>query len=296
MLSYPIFYKWKKVLILEAKEIVCLHESGRPLGFFKKIFGIKILWIPFIPEHFRTDSILKYCDFSQKNIKKTIGGAGVFYKVSNSPFNQWTNITYVLPFSPNFSFLTDIKNFFDNYSKNFKKCLRQAKRRNKLPISYLQEKDLLNVHQLLLECAENKNFKKQIDLKKLQNTFKSFGDDFFCIFIRDPLNSKIIAVRGCLIEDKYASDFIAATSLEARKSLVSYLLLDRIFIELSKRNIKYYDFSGIDLQRNFGVAKFKIDAGGKIGHRKLILFGYMKFLYPVLFLIQYILVLKSFIK
>ena len=76
-----------------------------------------------------------------------------------------------------------------------------------------------------------------------------------------------VAVRGCVIDGKTASDLIAATSPEGRRCYASYAVLWALIRGCRARDVDAYDLGGADPVAAPGVYAFKRGTGAREQHQ-----------------------------
>jgi len=158
----------------------------------------------------------------------------------------------------------DITKLAEGYSKNWKRNLSRGLQR-KLVAHAWKTPDFGEIAHLHREVATIKNG-FSADWRASEKSLRTFGD---CLgsrleitAVRDNLGN-LLSIRGAVCAGEFATDFLAATSVQGRKCYASNVALDHLLGSLVQREVTTFDFGGIDETANKGVSDFKHGAGGR---------------------------------
>jgi len=98
------------------------------------------------------------------------------------------------------------------------------------------------------------------DIRSVQHCFRS---DLVLIRMDDETGN-LLSVRGALIQQTIAWDFIAVTTPEGRKTYSSHRTLIALAQECARRGCTTLELGGIDPENNKGVFDFKNGTGAKL--------------------------------
>jgi len=98
------------------------------------------------------------------------------------------------------------------------------------------------------------------DIESIQ---KSFGENLVLIRMDDE-NGKLLSVRGALVQQSTAWDFIAVTTPDGRKTYSSHRTLLALAQECARRSCTTLELGGVDPEKNKGVFDFKNGTGAQI--------------------------------
>ena len=119
----------------------------------------------------------------------------------------------------------------------------------------------------------------QIDVNKIANTHLTLLKelkDLLIFKVCIDTNNNLLSIRCAIKFKNYAWDLLAATSKEGRKNYSSYQVTYEVLKECVKKNVAYYDLSGINKKLNKGVYNFK-KGTGSIEYEKLGLWQYNRY-------------------
>lgn len=251
--------------------------------YYKKIYLFKILTIPGGVDGLVNREILnELANF----IKSNFGIFNLTLIDIHQPYSS--NIL-----SPNwlllnkYNFKTFIKDLnitedklLSTFSKNFRHNVNRSFKGNYTVITDVIP-NINEIYKLYQEMEHFKKIKKQYTFSELEKKITIMKDSLICFEIRDS-KRKLISFRAIYVFNNLAWDYLAATSPHGRKNYASYHLIYSIFNFCIKKNINFYDLSGVDDKSNLGVYNFKKGTGGDLVTR----FGH--FCYSPLFFIKYL--------
>ena len=105
-----------------------------------------------------------------------------------------------------------------------------------------------------------KGLKEQFSRQELVSIFQKFTDKIV-LYRSEDENGTIVALRGCMILDRFGWDLFAATNVIGRNLYASYVLLWEILKHCQRAGVKNYDLMGVDPVKNSGVYNFKKGTG-----------------------------------
>ena len=105
--------------------------------------------------------------------------------------------------------------------------------------------------------------KLQMSASDIRSVQKCFGSDLMLIRM-DNEAGNVLSVRGALIQQIIAWDFIAVTTPEGRKTYSSHRTLVALAQECARRGCTTLELGGIDPEKNKGVFDFKNGTGARI--------------------------------
>jgi hypothetical protein len=147
-------------------------------------------------------------------------------------------------------------------SSNWKRNLKRSARNEGLTYIW-KSPDAKSISDAYAQMDEFKNIKgvslsRSID--DLQSVINTFGDSL--ILVRsDDQDGAPLAVRGALLFNETAWDFIAVTTPTGRKKYASHAVFWALAEQCFQLGIKQFDLGGIDPVNNRGVYDFKKGTG-----------------------------------
>jgi lipid II:glycine glycyltransferase (peptidoglycan interpeptide bridge formation enzyme) len=105
--------------------------------------------------------------------------------------------------------------------------------------------------------------KLQMSAADIRSVQHFFGSDLVLIRMDDETGN-LLSVRGALIQQTIAWDFIAVTAPEGRKTYSSNRTLIALAQECARRGCTALELGGIDQENNKGVFDFKNGTGARI--------------------------------
>lgn len=180
-----------------------------------------------------------------------------FFKLDKR-FKQVINLHETrLVMKKNFS---NIENLKLSYTKNWRHNLNRS-RTNEFTTKKIDNPNLSELMELYKQMSKLKNYRIFITYNYLQSIFKNLNKKLIHYEVRK--DCKLIAFRTCLIHNDKAWDLLACSGIESKNNYCTYFIVNRLFEDLIKLNIKLYDFNGVDLKNNIGVFNFKKGTGAK---------------------------------
>ena len=148
-----------------------------------------------------------------------------------------------------------------NWKRNHKRSLRSTTApyvwNNALP------NQLEDAYRLMDEYKKVDGVKLQMSASDIRSVQECFGHDFVLIRMDDE-NGKLLSVRGALVQQSTAWDFIAVTTPDGRKTYSSHRTLLALAQECARRGCTTLELGGIDPEKNKGVFDFKNGTGARI--------------------------------
>ena len=148
-----------------------------------------------------------------------------------------------------------------NWKRNHKRSLRSSTApyvwNNALP------EQLEDAYRLMDEYKKVDGVKLQMSASEIRSVQESFGSDLVLIRM-DNEAGNVLSVRGALIKQTTAWDFIAVTTPEGRKTYSSHRTLVALAQECALRGCATLELGGIDSEKNKGGFDFKNGTGAQI--------------------------------
>ena len=160
---------------------------------------------------------------------------------------------------------SDQESMMSTASSNWK---RNHKRSLRIPSSPYVWNDaspdqLEAAYQAMNEFKKIEGVKLHMSASDIRSVQECFGHDFLLIRMDDE-NGKLLSVRGALLQQSTAWDFIAVTTPDGRKTYSSHRTLIALAQELARRGCTTLEFGGIDPEKNKGGFDFKNGTGAQI--------------------------------
>ena len=160
---------------------------------------------------------------------------------------------------------SDQESMLSTTSSNWK---RNHKRSLRIPSSPYVWNDaspdqLEAAYQAMNEFKKIEGVKLHMSASDIRSVQECFGHDFVLIRMDDE-NGKLLSVRGALLQQSTAWDFIAVTTPDGRKTYSSHRTLIALAQELARRGCTTLEFGGIDPEKNKGGFDFKNGTGAQI--------------------------------
>ena len=105
--------------------------------------------------------------------------------------------------------------------------------------------------------------KLQMSASDIRSVQESFGSDLVLIRMDNDAGN-VLSVRGALIQQSIAWDFVAVTTPEGRKTYSSHRTLIALAQECARRGCTTLELGGIDSEKNKGGFDFKNGTGAQI--------------------------------
>jgi hypothetical protein len=148
-----------------------------------------------------------------------------------------------------------------NWKRNHKRSLRLAT--EPYVWNNASPDQLENAYRLMDEYKKVEGVRLQMTASDIHSVQECFGDDLVLIRIDDE-SGNVLSVRGALIQQPIAWDFIAVTTPEGRKTYSSHRTLVSLTQECARRGCTTLELGGIDPEKNKGVFDFKNGTGAQI--------------------------------
>jgi len=262
---YPIHWEHKIATYKTNDIIYCFTNI-----FIIKKYGIKLFYVPGGIEGKITNNIINdfnlfihslsnyksifFINFHNENISKVIIPKS-FSKVI-SPFET----RFIMK-----KYLTNINDLRSSYSKNWRHNLTRSYKRE-FELNIVEKPNIYELIELYNQMSSIKNFKVFITSKYLQFIFNELKNQI--IHFEARINNKLIAFRTVIFNDSNAWDLLACSNAYSKNNYCTYRIMHEIFLLLINKNVKNFDFSGVDLKNNIGVYNFKKGAGSSL-YRKI---------------------------
>jgi hypothetical protein len=148
-----------------------------------------------------------------------------------------------------------------NWKRNYKRSLR-------IPSSPYVWNDaspeqLEAAYRAMDEFKKIEGMKLHMSASDIQSVQECFGRDLVLIRMDDE-SGNILSVRGALIQQTIAWDFIAVTTPEGRKTYSSHRTLVALAQECARTGCTALELGGIDPEKNKGSFNFKNGTGAQI--------------------------------
>ena len=148
-----------------------------------------------------------------------------------------------------------------NWKRNHKRSLRSANApyvwNNALP------NQIEDAYRLMHEYKKVDGVKLQMSASDIRSVQESFGSDLVLIRMDNDAGN-VLSVRGALIQQSIAWDFVAVTTPEGRKTYSSHRTLIALAQECARRGCTTLELGGIDSEKNKGGFDFKNGTGAQI--------------------------------
>ena len=287
-LDYYSLYEWGKLKESQGwlvKRFILFEESNIELAFqilIKQKYFFKLIWIPGgilgnLNQNYLSKIISELKIKFGRNIIIRIG----FSKyINDDDYKLLKDLKFIKINSVNYANssmilnLTDKKELSENFSKNWRHNLKRSFKYNNTVLNYNDDmkKSLVRI------------YKEMEELKNLNNLYNNLSLNFLLKELKDLLifkvcidtNNNLLSIRCAIKFKNYAWDLLAATSKEGRKNYSSYQVTYEVLKECVKKNVTYYDLSGINKKLNKGVYNFKKGTGSK-EYEKLGLWQYNRY-------------------
>jgi lipid II:glycine glycyltransferase (peptidoglycan interpeptide bridge formation enzyme) len=148
-----------------------------------------------------------------------------------------------------------------NWKRNYKRSLRSTTApyiwNNALP------NQLEDAYRLMDEYKKVDGMKLQMSASDIRSVQECFGSDLVLVRMDNEVGN-VLSVRGALIQQSTAWDFIAVTTPEGRKNYSSHRTLVALAQECARRGCTTLELGGIDPEKNKGGFDFKNGTGAQI--------------------------------
>jgi len=160
---------------------------------------------------------------------------------------------------------TDEEKMLSSASSNWKRNHKRSLRSTTAPYvwSSASPDQLENAYRLMDEYKKVDGVKLQMSAADIRSVQESFGSDLVLIRM-DNEAGNVLSVRGALIQQTTAWDFIAVTTPEGRKTYSSHRTLVALAQECALRGCTTLELGGIDPEKNKGGFDFKNGTGAQI--------------------------------
>jgi hypothetical protein len=160
---------------------------------------------------------------------------------------------------------TDEETMLSSASSNWKRNHKRSLRSTTAPYvwSNALPNQLEDAYRLMDEYKKVDGVKLQMSASDIRSVQDCFGSDLVLIRM-DNEAGKVLSVRGALIQQSTAWDFIAVTTPEGRKTYSSHRTLVALAQECARRGCTTLELGGIDPEKNKGVFDFKNGTGAQI--------------------------------
>lgn len=150
----------------------------------------------------------------------------------------------------------------DKCSPNWKRNLKRSAKNVNLP--YVWETpdptEISAAYALMDEYKKIEGVSLQRSISDLQSVISVFGSQLLLVRI-DDVNGHPLSIRGVIIFESLAWDFIALTTPAGRKTYASYATFWYLTEKCGEAGVTQIDLSGIDPEKNKGVYDFKNGTG-----------------------------------
>jgi hypothetical protein len=148
-----------------------------------------------------------------------------------------------------------------NWKRNHKRSLRTPS--SPYVWNDASPEQLEAAYQAMDEFKKVEGVKLHMSASDIRSVQECFGHDLVLIRMDDE-NGKLLSVRGALVQQSTAWDFIAVTTPDGRKTYSSHRTLLALAQECARRGCTILELGGIDPEKNKGVFDFKNGTGARI--------------------------------
>jgi hypothetical protein len=147
-----------------------------------------------------------------------------------------------------------------NWKRNHKRSLRSVSP----PYAWnnASPDQLESAYRIMDEYKKVEGVKLQMSASDIRSVQHCFRSDLVLIRMDDETGN-LLSVRGALIQQTIAWDFIAVTTPEGRKTYSSHRTLISLAQECARRGCTTLELGGIDPENNKGVFDFKNGTGAE---------------------------------
>jgi len=148
-----------------------------------------------------------------------------------------------------------------NWKRNYKRSLRTPS--SPYVWNNASPEQLEAAYRAMDEFKKIEGIKLQMSASDIRSIQECFGRDLVLIRMDDE-SGNMLSVRGALIQQSTAWDFIAVTTPDGRKTYSSHRTLLALVQECARRGCTTLELGGIDPEKNKGVFDFKNGTGAQI--------------------------------
>ncbi len=148
-----------------------------------------------------------------------------------------------------------------NWKRNYKRSLRTPS--SPYVWNNASPEQLEAAYRAMNEFKKIEGMKLQMSASDIRSIQECFGRDLVLIRMDDE-SGNMLSVRGALIQQSTAWDFIAVTTPDGRKTYSSHRTLLALVQECARRGCTTLELGGIDPEKNKGVFDFKNGTGAQI--------------------------------
>jgi len=160
---------------------------------------------------------------------------------------------------------SDEETMLSSASSNWKRNYKRSLRFDITPYVWnnASPDQLESAYRLMDEYKKIDGVKLQMSASEIRSVQECFTTDLVLIRMDDETGS-LLSVRGALIQQEIAWDFIAVTTPDGRKTYSSHRTLLALAQECARRGCTTLELGGIDPENNKGVFDFKNGTGAQI--------------------------------
>ena len=237
-------------------------------------FGTAMAWAP---GGFSGDLVLLDNDFSS-SLKQLLSARVLYFRFgmmidfSSSDASLLVNAGFRKSKNPIgakqsmlLSINSDQESMLSTASSNWKRNHKRSLRSPSSPYVWndASPEQLEAAYQAMDEFKKVEGVKLHMSASDIRNVQECFGHDLVLIRMDDE-NGKLLSVRGALVQQSTAWDFIAVTTPDGRKTYSSHRTLLALAQECARRGCTTLELGGIDPEKNKGVFDFKNGTGARI--------------------------------
>ena len=176
----------------------------------------------------------------------------------------WRRVNYKLRsgLSMTLDLTADLTNIHNGLSSNWRRNLKRSDRYG-LNIYRWKNPDIPTMLDIYTSMQDFKGLEEQYSEEEIKGIFRHLGKNIV-LYRCDDANGTPIALRGCLIMDRFGWDLFAAASPKARKQYATYALFWKILEECKMHQIETYDLMGVDPENAEGVYNWKKGTGATL--------------------------------
>ena len=147
-----------------------------------------------------------------------------------------------------------------NWKRNYKRSLRLPQ--TPYIWSNIEPTVLEHAYQSMDEFKKVKNVTLGMSADDIRSVLDEFGDRLLLVRLDDE-EGNVLSIRGALIHQDYAWDYIAVTTPQGRKNYSSHRTLIALASAAAQRGCTLLELGGIDPVKNKGVFDFKQGTGAQ---------------------------------
>lgn len=163
-----------------------------------------------------------------------------------------------------FTLYSDQERMLSTASSNWKRNHKRSLRSPSAPYVWhdASSDQLEAAYQAMDQFKKIEGVTLQMSASDIRSVQECFGDNLVLVRMDDE-HGELLSVRGALIQQSSAWDFIAVTTPHGRKNYSSHRTLIALGEECARRGCTTLELGGIDPEKNKGVFDFKNGTGAR---------------------------------